>query len=68
MAVMGRFMPNSPALASSLANGLGVMLGGIAFFFVPRGWFTTAVLVTAVLASGAAYAWALALKFGTKNG
>lgn len=68
MAAGGRLMPNSPALASSLANGLGVMLGGIPFFFLSRDWFTTAVLVTAVFASGAAYAWALTLKFDTKNG
>lgn len=59
MAAMGRYLPNSPALASSLANGLGVMLGGIAFFFLPRGWFDGTVLVAAVTASAILYVWGL---------
>lgn len=60
MAAMGRVMPNAPALASSLANGLGVMMGGIAFFFLKRGWFDAGVLVPAVTLSAILYLWALA--------
>jgi FSR family fosmidomycin resistance protein-like MFS transporter len=68
MAAMGRHMPHSPALASSLANGLGVMMGGVAFFFLPRGWFDVTVLVTAVMVSAALYAWALSMRLDSEKG
>ncbi|MBI5295851.1 MAG: hypothetical protein HY869_10270 [Chloroflexi bacterium] len=55
MAAMARHMPNSPALASSLANGLGVMMGGVAFFFLPRGWFGLGVLIPAMTVSAILY-------------
>ena len=63
MAAMARRMPNSPALASSLANGLGVMMGGIAFFFLPRGWFDLGVLVPAVTVSAILYVSGLTGRF-----
>lgn len=63
MAAMSRRMPNSPALASALTNGLGVMLGGIAFFFLPRGWFGPGILIPAMIVSGLLYFWALTVKY-----
>lgn len=68
MAAMSRLMPNSPALASSLANGLGVMLGGIAFFILPYGWFNLTVLITAVIVSAALYIWSLTVKLDSGTG
>jgi len=63
MAAMSRRMPNSPALASALTNGLGVMLGGIVFFFLPRGWFGPCILIPAMIVSGLLYFWALTVKY-----
>ncbi len=63
MAAMSRWMPNSPALASALVNGLGVMLGGAAFFFLPRGWFGPLIFIPAVIISGLLYFWALTVKY-----
>jgi len=63
MAAMSRWMPNSPALASALTNGLGVMLGGVAFFFLPRGWFGPIIFISAVAASGLLYFWSLTVKY-----
>jgi MFS transporter, FSR family, fosmidomycin resistance protein len=68
IAAMARRMPNSPALASALTNGLGVMLGGIAFFFLPRGWFNAAVLFPAVALSGLLYVWGLTGCSGARDG
>ena len=63
MAAMSRRMPNSPALASALTNGLGVMLGGAVFFFLPRGWFSPIIFIPAVIVSGLLYFWALTVKY-----
>jgi MFS family permease len=63
ISAMSRRMPNLPALASALTNGLGVMLGGVAFFFLPQGWFGPSILIPAVTISGLLYFWALTVKY-----
>jgi hypothetical protein len=56
---MGKVMPNSPALATSLALGLAIMAGGLPFFILTPGWFGIAIMLPILLVSGGLYGWAL---------
>ena len=60
IAAMGKAMPNSPALATSLALGLAIMAGGLPFFILMPGWFGIATMLPILLVCGALYGWALA--------
>jgi FSR family fosmidomycin resistance protein-like MFS transporter len=55
MAAAGKALPNSSALAASLALGAAVIAGGLPFFILAPGWFGTFTLVIFLLASGLLY-------------
>jgi MFS transporter, FSR family, fosmidomycin resistance protein len=59
IAAMGKAMPNSPALATSLALGLAILAGGLPFFILTPGWFGIAVMLPLLLVSGGLYWWTL---------
>lgn len=59
IAALGKTMPNSPALAASLALGLAIMAGGLPFFILTPGWFGITVMLPILLVSGGLYWWAL---------
>ena len=59
IAAMGKAMPNSPALATSLALGLAIMAGGLPFFILTPGWFGIAAMLPILLVCGGLYGWAL---------
>ena len=60
LAALGRLMPSSPALATSLVLGVGVLLGGLLLVFVNPGWLLGPLGVIVVLfASGGLYWFSL---------
>jgi FSR family fosmidomycin resistance protein-like MFS transporter len=59
IAALGKTLPNSPALATSLALGLAIMAGGLPFFILTPGWFGIAVMLPILLVSGGLYWLAL---------
>jgi len=59
VAVLGKSMPRMPALAASLALGAAVIVGGLPFFIFPHGWFSTGVVIVALVLSVIGYIWVL---------
>ena len=59
IAALGRVLPESPALAASLALGTAVIAGGLPFFLLAGGWFGPAVLAIALVLSALGYWLAL---------
>jgi len=60
LAALGQLMPASPALASSLVLGVGVLLGSLPLIFLGDGWLTAFLSISALLLiSGGLYLFTL---------
>ena len=60
LAALGRLMPSSPALASSLVLGVGVLLGSLPLIFLGDGWLNVSISIPMLLLlSGGLYLFTL---------
>jgi FSR family fosmidomycin resistance protein-like MFS transporter len=59
VAAVARSLPRFPALAASLTFGTAIIAGGLPFFILPPGWFTSAILAVTLTLSVALYSFAL---------
>jgi len=66
IAAFGRALPETPALAASLALGTAIIAGGLPFFLVSPGWYTQAISFTTILISMGIY-WYVLKQLTTKG-